>query len=96
MYVQNRCLHHALDFKTPEEVSTSKKPDVSYFIIFVCPVYFHVPKEKRNKLDASRKKGTFVGYSETSKAYRIYVLGQREVEISRDVTFDEDSTLGKV
>ena len=45
-------------------------------------MYFHVPKEKRNKLDAFGKKGTFVGYSETSKAYRIYVPSQREVEIT--------------
>ena len=45
---------------------------------------------KRTKLEPSRKKGTFVGYSETSKAYRIYILGQRQIKISRDVTFDED------
>lgn len=45
-----------------------------------------MPKEKRSKLDATGKKGMFVGYSETSKAYRVYVPGQREVEIkgSRD------------
>ena len=30
------------------------------------------------------------------KAYRIYVPGQREVEISHDVTFDEDASLKKV
>jgi len=95
-YVQNGCPHQALDSKTPEEVFTSKNPDVSHFRIFGSPVYFHVPKEKRSKLDASEKKVTFVGYSETSKAYRIYVLGQREVEISHDVTFDEDVALGKI
>jgi hypothetical protein len=49
-----------------------------------------VSKEKRTKMDPSRKKGIFVGYSETSKAYRIYVPGQRQIEVSRDVTFDED------
>ena len=78
---QNRCLHSALDSKTPEEVFSGKKPDVSHFRVFGCPVYSHVPKEKRNKLDASGKKGMFVGYNETLKAYRIYVPGQREVEI---------------
>ena len=42
-------------------------------------------------MDPSGKKGIFVGYSETSKAYRIYVPGQRQIEVSRDVTFDEDA-----
>ena len=30
-----------------------------------------------------------MGYSETSKAYRIYFLGYKKIDISRDVTFDE-------
>lgn len=96
VYVQNQWTLQALDFKTLEEVFTCKKLDFYHFRIFCCPAYFHVPKEKRNKLDASGKKGTFVGYSETSKAYRIYVLGQREAELSHDVSFDEDSALRKI
>ena len=82
--------------KTPEEMFTGKKPDVSHFRIFGSFVYFHVLKEKRSKLGASRKKGIFVGYSKNSKGYRIYVAGQREVEISHDVTFDEDIALSKI
>ena len=38
------------------------------------------------------RKEFFVGYSETSKAYRIYVPGQRYVKVSRDVTFHEEVT----
>ena len=67
MYVQNRSPHQALDFKTPEDIFTSKKPNVSHFIIFGYLVYFHVSEEK----------------------------DQRDVELSHDVTFDEDTTLGK-
>jgi hypothetical protein len=66
------------------------KPEVGHFRIFGCPVYFHVPKEKRTKLDPSGRKGTFVGYNESSKAYRIYIPGQRQIEVSRDVTFEEE------
>jgi uncharacterized membrane protein YvbJ len=69
VYIQNRCPHKALEEKTPEEVFTSKKPSVDHLKIFGSPVYIHVPKEKRTKLEPSGKKGTFVGYSETSKAY---------------------------
>ena len=63
VYVQNQCPRQALDSKTLEEVFIGKKPEVSYFRIFVSPVYFHVPKKKRSKLGASKKKGIFVGYS---------------------------------
>jgi hypothetical protein len=61
--------------KTPKEVFTGKKPEVNHLRIFGCPMYIHVPKEKRTKLEPSGKKGTFVGYNETSKAYRIYIPG---------------------
>ena len=58
-------------------------------------MYIHIPKEKRTKLDPSRKKGIFVGYSESSKAYRIYFHGYKNIDISRDVTFDEDIDYNK-
>ena len=92
VYIQNRCPHFALDSKTLEEVFSGKKPDVSHLRAFGSPVYFHVPKGKRSKLDAFGKKGMLVGYSETSEAYRFYVPGRREVEICQDVTFDEDAS----
>ena len=36
-----------------------------------------------------------MGYSESSKAYRIYFLGFKKIDISRDVTFDGDSAYNK-
>ena len=71
VYVQKKLSHSALGFKTPEEMYTGKKPEVSHLKIFGCPVYVHIPKEKRTKLDPSRKKGIFVGYCEVSKSFRI-------------------------
>jgi hypothetical protein len=73
---------------------TRKKPEVIHLKIFGCPVFIHIPKEKKNKLDPSGKKGIFVG-CEVSKAFRIYILGQHHIEIRRDVTFDEDVALKK-
>ena len=52
--------------------------------------YSHVPKEKRTKLEPTAEKGIFVGYSETSKAFRIYILAQRRVVVKQDVKFEED------
>ena len=87
--------HSALGLKTLEEMFSGKKLEVIHLKIFGCPVFIHIPKEKRNKLDPSGKKGIFVGYYEVSKAFRIYIPGQHHIEISRDVTFDEDTMLKK-
>jgi hypothetical protein len=74
---------------TPEEAFSGKKHNVENLRIFGCPVYSHIPKDKRNKLEPSGKKGIFVGYSDSSKAYRIYILEQHKIEVSKDVTFNE-------
>ena len=95
VYVQNRTPHRVLKNKTPEEVFSGRKPEVSHLRIFSCPVYIHIPKEKRKKLDPSGKKGIFVGYSESSKACRIYFPGYKKIEINRDVTFDPEQDLLK-
>ena len=95
MYIQNRTPHKVLENNTPEEVFSGKKPEVGHLRIFDCPVYIHMTKEKRKKLDPSRKKGIFVGYSESSKDYRIYFPGFKNIDISRDVTFDEDLAYNK-
>jgi hypothetical protein len=75
---------------TLEEAFTEVKPMVGHLEIFGWPVYFHVPKEKRTKFDPSSRKGTFVGYSESSKAYRIYIPGQRQIKVGKDVSFEEE------
>ena len=73
VYVHNRISHSTLGNKTLEEMFTKENPEVSHLNIFGCPVYIHILKEKRSKLDPSGKKGLFVGYSEQSKSYRIYI-----------------------
>jgi transposase InsO family protein len=51
VYVYNKIPHHALGNKTPEKMFTGEKPKVNHLRIFCCPIYVHVPKEKRSKLD---------------------------------------------
>lgn len=83
-----------------KEVGIGKEAIVQYnpkqnghLRIFHCLIYFHVPKEKSTKLEASGKKAMIVGYCENSKAYKIYVPRQRNIEFSKDITFDEDAAL---
>ena len=77
VYVQNRSPHRVLGNKTSEEMFSGEKPEVIHLIIFGFHIYIHFPKEKRSKLEPSGRKGIFVGYSESSKAYRVYILGFR-------------------
>lgn len=92
-YLQNRLPSKPLEKGvTPLEVWSGKKPSVNHLKIFGCVCYVHVPNEKRRKLDAKAKPGIFVGYSNESKGYKVFLLSEEKIEVSRDVTFDEEKT----
>jgi hypothetical protein len=95
IYVKNRSPRRILKDMTPEESFSGKKPNVENLRIFGCPVYSHIPKDKRNKLEPSGNKGIFVGYIDSSKAYRIYIPEQHKIEVNRDVTFNENMAFNK-
>ncbi|KAG5325816.1 POLX protein, partial [Pseudoatta argentina] len=42
---------------------------------------------KKGKFDNRSKKGIFLGYSDVSKGYRVWISGERRVDVSRDVKF---------
>ena len=75
--------------KTLEDMFTVKVPKIGHFRIFGYLTYSHVPSEKRTKLEATGERGIFVGYDETSKAFRIYLPPQRKVVV-REVKFEEE------
>jgi hypothetical protein len=95
VYVQNRLSHSALGFKTLKEIFSGKKPKVIHLNIFGFPVFVHILKERRTKLDPPGKKGIFFGCCEVSKAFIIYIPGYHHIQINIDVTFDEYETLKK-
>jgi hypothetical protein len=95
VYMKKKSPHKLLENKTLEEMFSGEKPKVNHLRIFGSLVFVHVPKENKTKLDPSGKNGIFVGYNDTSKAYKIYILDHEKVEISRDVTFDESATFNK-
>ena len=82
--------HETLGKMIPEEALTRNKPNVSHFKIFGSLAYCHIPRDTCTKLDQTTKRGYFVGYSETSKAYRIFILGTKRIIVRRDVKFMED------
>ncbi|KAF7838906.1 Retrovirus-related Pol polyprotein from transposon TNT 1-94 [Senna tora] len=46
---------------------------------------------KRTKLSEKAQLGIFLGYAATSKGYRVYVIQEKGVVVSRDVVFLEDA-----
>ena len=63
VYVQNHCPHSVLGMSTPKEAFIGKKPDISHLKIFGSPVYIHVIKDARKKLEPTAEVGIFVGYT---------------------------------
>ena len=90
VYLQNRSLRRVVGNKTPKESFTGKKPEVSHFRIFGCLTYSHVPSGKRTKFEPTAERGIFVGYDETSKAFRIYLPSLRKVVVRKEVRFEEE------
>jgi hypothetical protein len=89
VYLINRTPTRVLNFKTPEEVWTGRKPDISHLKIFGCKAMVYVPKPLRLKWDSPTRDAIFIGYPEESKGYRFYDPQTRKVFKSRDAVFME-------
>ena len=58
--------------KTPYELWKGRKPNVKYFRIFGSNHFILKDKENVGKFDSRSDEEIFLGYSFTSKAYRVY------------------------
>ena len=92
VHILNRSPTSSLAGITPFEAYFARKPDVSYFRVFGCDAYAHIPKAHREKFDEKSKKMMFVGYNAVSTGYRLYDSDRDVISVSRDVIFDELSS----
>jgi transposase InsO family protein len=79
---------------TPHELFYGTKPNVSHLRVYGCKAFAYVEKGHRDKLDAVADECALVGYSATSKAYRLLrpgTNGQLTVVEAISVRFHEDS-----
>lgn len=88
-YLINRTPTRSLTFKTPEEIWSKKKPNISHLKIFGCEAMIHLPKEKRKKWDSKSHKAIFIGYCDNTKGYRFIIPASKTVIKSRDAVFLE-------
>ena len=78
---------------TPEEAFSGKRPDISHLRIFGSPVYIHVTKDARKKLEPTTDAGIFVGYTDMPHNYRVYLLDSRKNVVRRDIKFHEEKAM---
>jgi hypothetical protein len=91
VYVKNRCLSHALKNKTPYEMWYGHIPLVRHLRVFGSTCYALIPKDQRSKLDVRIWKCIFMGYSNTTKGYRLYNETNKNFILSKDAIFLEST-----
>ena len=89
-YVRNRSHTCALVGSTPYEKWMGRRPDMSHFEEFGCPVWIIKEGVSINKLDAKSEKLTFVGFLDGSRAVRFYDARVRSVKTSHNFRFLKD------
>ena len=78
-YIFNRVRVTKPQNKTPYELIFCVKPEISYIRPFRCHVTILDTLSMLGKFDAKSDEGFLVGYSLTSKAYRVYNLVTKRV-----------------
>ncbi|KAG8786664.1 hypothetical protein FRC15_010949 [Serendipita sp. 397] len=91
-YLRNHAPTRALDGKTPEEVWTGKKPDVSHLREFGSEVWIR-DEGNIGKLDPRANKFIFVGYQDGARAVRYYDRAKRSIKVSRNFIFGDEEVV---
>jgi transposase InsO family protein len=88
-YAINRLYLHQLLKKTPYELLTGNKPNVSYFRAFGSKCYVLLKRPKSSKFAPKVYEGFMLGYYSNSCAYHIFNKNCSCVETTCDAVFDE-------
>ena len=87
----NRVYFRSGTKKTPYELWKGRKSNVKYFRIFGSTCFILKDRENVGKFDSRSNEGLFLGYSSTSKAYRVYNKRTMKVMETVNVVIDEFS-----
>ena len=87
----NRVYFRPSTKKTPYELWKGRKPNVKYFRIFGSTYFILKDRENVGKFDTRSDERIFLGYSSTSKAYRVYNKRTTKVMETVNVVIDESS-----
>ncbi|KAJ9566365.1 hypothetical protein OSB04_002331 [Centaurea solstitialis] len=87
-YTQNRSIIHRRFGQTPYHILFGRIPSVGHFKVFGCKCFVLNETENRGKFGPKSDELVFVGYSESSIAYRVLNRQTRIVTESINVHFD--------
>lgn len=87
-YLINRSPSKALNGKIPFSKWTGRTPSGNHLHVFGRKTFI-LKKNRRGKLTSKTNEGVFMGYSLTSKGYRVYLPEDDDVVISRDIKVTE-------
>nr|GEW95975.1 retrovirus-related Pol polyprotein from transposon TNT 1-94 [Tanacetum cinerariifolium] len=94
-YIQNMVLVNKSQNKTPYELFNSRTPALGFLRPFGCHVMTLNTLDHLGKFDAKGVEGYFVGYSLSSKAFRVFNKRTKKVEENLHVDFLENKHIGK-
>ncbi|KAI5318181.1 hypothetical protein L3X38_037889 [Prunus dulcis] len=87
--ISNRVFLRSGTKQTPYEIWKGKNPNESYFRAFGGTFYILKDREHLAKFDSKCDKGIFLGYSTSSRAYRVYNCRTRTIIESINVKIDD-------
>jgi len=91
-YLQNKIYIRPILKKTPYELWKGWKLNISYFHPFGCKHFILNTKDNLGKFDSKSDNGTFLGYFETSKTFRVYNSRTLEFEEVIRVRFEKSES----
>jgi hypothetical protein len=88
-YSINRLYLHRILKKTPYELLTGKKLNVSYFRVFGSKCFILIKRGRSSKFAPKAVEGFLLGYDSNTRAYRVFNKSTGLVEVSCDIVIDE-------
>nr|GEV97509.1 hypothetical protein [Tanacetum cinerariifolium] len=94
-YVQNRVLENKSQNKTPYELFNGRAPTIGFLKPFGCHVMILNTLDHLGKFEAKGDEGYFIGYSMSSKAFRVFNKRTKRVEENLHVDFLKNKLIEK-
>ncbi|GKE95238.1 retrovirus-related pol polyprotein from transposon TNT 1-94, partial [Tanacetum coccineum] len=88
-FTQNLSIVHTRYNKTPYELIKGRKPSIQYFHVFISLCYPTNDRDDLGKMKPKADIGIFIGYSKSSRGFRIYNRQTRKIIETIHVRFDE-------